>query len=165
MTPSFHHGRRVRKLAVRVILALLLVPSLGAMPLHATDQTSPEERRRQGWLGVREYTGTVGNVQTGWVGHKGSDKFDWASHLEGVGRALLVGRKMKTEIPFLASVIWTLFRQDFGAGILSGSAPFYKLTGMLRRLPQVFGKSQTPKDKGRASQRRIVLTLGSTSVY
>jgi len=165
MTPVSRRGRRVRKLARRVIFALHLVTSPGATPPHAAGQNSSEERRRQGWLGVREYTGTVGNVQTGWVGHEGSDKFDWASRLEAVGRALLVGRKMKTEIPFLASAIQNLFRQESGAGILSGSAPFYKLTGMRRRLPQVFGKSQTPKDKGRASQRRIVLTLGSTSVY
>ena len=47
MTPGLHHGRRVRKLTGRVIFALLLVASLGAMPLHAADQASPEERRRQ----------------------------------------------------------------------------------------------------------------------
>ena len=42
MTLSFHHGRRVRKLTGRVIFALLLVASLGAMPLHAADQASPK---------------------------------------------------------------------------------------------------------------------------
>jgi hypothetical protein len=50
------------------------------------------------------------------------------------GSSVLSGRA-GADGRLLASAIWTLFRQDFGVRILSGSTPFYKRTYSPGHLP------------------------------
>jgi hypothetical protein len=57
----------------------------------------------------------------------------------------------------------TLFRQGLGAGILSGSVPFYKPTEVSRQLPQVPSGNRRPLRTGSAPASPPILRAGDRS--